>query len=224
MSSDLLRNLIKYIITRVQDEGGYVLRTRLVKLIYLSDVEHFRSTRRRLTDLKWFRYMYGPYAFELPQIARSIGFDLQEEATDFSTGRGVRYSVFGAEHLERFFALPVQAIIDRVIDRWGTEDLDSLLDYVYCYTEPMRDTKLREPLDFNRIVTGLRHEVHPSLDIPQDAIEAIRETASQSPILSRPASSVDVGPGVADALTSLEDAPPLHELAGKARPPRETSE
>jgi CRISPR/Cas system-associated exonuclease Cas4 (RecB family) len=42
-------------------------------------------------------------------------------------------------------------MIERLIDDWGTADLNELLDYVYFETEPMFKVELRQKLDFSKV-------------------------------------------------------------------------
>lgn len=60
-----LSAIIAYIVARARDRQITLNRTRLVKLLYLLDVERIRSQREAITGLNWVFFHYGPYAFEL---------------------------------------------------------------------------------------------------------------------------------------------------------------
>ena len=185
MPQDFLSNLIRYIVAEVQDANGIVFRTRLVKLLYLCDIEYYRSTRERLTDLEWKRYKFGPYAFELPEKTRRIGLDLGEEEVDFATGRGVKYEVYNVPDPDKWLTFSQKQIVDRVIKQWGNEDLNALLDYVYCDTEPMLGAQYRETLDFRKITRGMRRAVSDTLDLSASDKEAVRQLIDKHGIISR---------------------------------------
>ena len=72
-------DLVSYVVQRVQEREGELSKTKLVKLLYLIDVEHYRRFRKTLTDLTWYFYHYGPYAFELESVLRNMPFGFDEE-------------------------------------------------------------------------------------------------------------------------------------------------
>ena len=71
--------LIHYIVDRVNEQGGSVGRTALMKLVYLVDVEHYRQYGKQATGLKWRFHHYGPYADELQADVLSLGLDADED-------------------------------------------------------------------------------------------------------------------------------------------------
>ncbi|MCL6450559.1 MAG: SocA family protein [Acetobacteraceae bacterium] len=48
-------------------------RTELVKLVYLTDVQHYKVCGRSLTGLTFRRGLYGPYCEEIPRAIRALG-------------------------------------------------------------------------------------------------------------------------------------------------------
>ena len=57
--------------------------TRLVKLMYLAEVEYFRQERERLTNLEWRFYLYGPY----PPSLKSVLGEPEIETSEWKTGK-----------------------------------------------------------------------------------------------------------------------------------------
>jgi len=150
----MLRDLIKYIVWRVEEEGGILGVTRLVKLLYLIDVEYYRRHRRLLTELKWIFYYYGPYALEIPDILRSLELEIPQEEKTIGNGRSLhRLKIERTLEVDigTLFSAPDVLLIDRVVKRWTIEDLNVLLSYVYFDTEPMEDVLLGKPLNFDSI-------------------------------------------------------------------------
>jgi hypothetical protein len=214
MATEFLGNLIRYIVSEVQNAGGVIFRTRLVKLLYLCDVEYYRSRRQRITELDWKRYLYGPYAFELPEITKRMGLDLGEEELDFSTGRGIRYEVYDIPNPDNWLDPAKRLVVDRVIRRWGNEDLDLLLDYVYCDTEPMKDAQFLQPLDFRRITYGMRYSMSDSLDIADKDIEDIRKLIDKYGNVSRKPVSIKL---LEEDKSISGDEPHSPKLVGKVQ-------
>jgi hypothetical protein len=128
-------------------------KTKLVKLLYLIDVEFFRSFSRQLTNIEWIFYHYGPYAFSLEQTFSELDLDIPQE--DVFTASGAKAKIFRLEkHITSDLENSTGAdkiIIDRVIKSWGYSDLNPLLSYVYFHTEPMITAERGESLDFSKI-------------------------------------------------------------------------
>lgn len=174
---DLLKRLILYIVDQIQASEGMTSKIRIVKLLYLIDVAHYRMYGKLLTNLDWIFYRYGPYAFTIDNAIDQLGFVLGEE--EVTTARGhpaYIYRVDEEQSLEDIVAFATQAMIDRTIDRWALEDTRFLLDYVYTDTEPMRSASFGEKLDFSRIQRGF-HTHRPSrhLKLSEEKSSVVQE-------------------------------------------------
>ena len=148
-----LRSVITYITSQLVEMEASFGKTKLVKLLYLIDVEFFRSFSRQLTNLEWIFYHYGPYAFSLDQTFSELDLDIPQE--DVVTTSGAKAKIFRLEkHVKSDLDNSTAAdkiIIVRIIGSWGYSDLNPLLSFVYFYTEPMVTAERGEPLDFSRI-------------------------------------------------------------------------
>jgi hypothetical protein len=124
--------------------------TRLVKLLYLLDVEHCRRFGQRLTGLDWVFYHYGPYAFELETILGKSS--MEREEIPLTGGKVIKRlkSMEGCPEPERL-DYKAEGIISALLREWGTADLRELLDYVYFETEPMLNAKRADRLDFTSV-------------------------------------------------------------------------
>ena len=148
-----LNDLIGYVVREAQDRGFRLLKTQLVKLLYLADVEALRSGLPRVTEVRWVFYKYGPYAAEVDRTLKElVGTELQE--TEGISARGRIYHTYkseAAEDYEAGLAPWEKAILGRVLDRWLGEDLNRLLDHVYFETEPMLEAEWGKPLDLSLV-------------------------------------------------------------------------
>src|SRR5882724_4327514 len=61
-------DLVQAILSRAREREGYVTKTKLVKYLYLFDVEHFRRTGRTFTGFSWLFHLYGPWAREFEDL------------------------------------------------------------------------------------------------------------------------------------------------------------
>jgi hypothetical protein len=112
------------------------LKTRLVKLLYLAEVEYHRRTGKRLTALDWRFHHFGPYAAALSDQLGNPNVDT------------LAWSIIPRQKIEDHDA---QIAIAEVVHEWGDADLNALLDYVYFETEPMQGSKRGETLDFSLV-------------------------------------------------------------------------
>ncbi len=124
--------------------------TRLVKLLYLGDIEwRRRHEGEPLTDLDWRFLHFGPYANELADLLGSPDIELEE----ISGGKQTKRFTFSDEELDRR-ELPeeIARIFGRLLEKWGTVDLNQLLDYVYFDTPPMENATRGAALDFSTLM------------------------------------------------------------------------
>lgn len=182
MTDLLLRNLITYLITELRDADFGFGKTKLVKLLYLVDVAHYRSRRRQLTGLSWIFHHYGPYAFEIDAALKSLMFDIPQERADIGSGREA--IVFRPPYRLQAQMKPdalyeAKPLVDRVLGEWGAADLNELLDFVYFDTEPMASAQRGKPLDFSlippRTIQRSREEGYTASALSVEAQERLRQ-------------------------------------------------
>jgi hypothetical protein len=141
-----LRSLIAYIVAQARDRGITLNRTKLVKLLYLIDVERVRGRREPLTGLEWVFFHYGPYAFELINTLEAMeGTELVASAWRDSM---LYRAAPGAPDSDDWNAA-TKSTVDRILDRWAPLDLNDLLDYVYFHTGPMVNAERGQRLDMS---------------------------------------------------------------------------
>lgn len=141
-----LRSLIAYLVGRARERSITLTQTKLVKLLYLIDVERAASRRDPLTGLRWVFFHYGPYALELPETLNAMeGTEIVTKQWKNSTlYRAAPYAPDGEDWVSS-----TRRTVDRVIERFAPMNLNDLLDHVYFHTGPMIDAKRGEPLDLS---------------------------------------------------------------------------
>jgi hypothetical protein len=178
MVTPALRSLITYLISELTDMGSSFGKTKLVKLIYIIDVENYRRRSRTLSGLTWLFYHYGPCSFEIDTALAQLSLDIPQEEVTTQAGRtavAFRPSKDLHSGLDPSISRAEKLVIDRVLHEWGTVELNPLLDYVYFYTEPMKDAQRGDLLDFFKIQrisprTQPRHDIAP----PKDKLDDLR--------------------------------------------------
>lgn len=149
-----LSSLITYVVSQLADMGASFGKTKLVKLLYLIDVENYRMRSRKLSGLDWLFYHYGPYAVGIDRALKQLDLDIPQE--EVLTAGGRKAIVFKpsraveAESEDRISGAD-KVVVDRVLKEWGLEELNPILSHVYFHTEPMKDAQRGEVLDFAKI-------------------------------------------------------------------------
>lgn len=146
--------LIPAILTYARSQGGSTTKTKLLKLLYLFDIEAFRQSRTTFTGFSWIFYKYGPWAPEydplLEQLQTSNLIALHVGSkTDLDT---VFIDAVQPVQLSAAFPVAIEEILARrIIEAWAERPTGELLDYVYFHTAPMRDAQRGKPLDFDAV-------------------------------------------------------------------------
>ena len=123
--------------------------TRLVKLLYLADVEWRRIHEGEpIANLTWKFLHFGPYANELADLLGGP----ETEVKELEHGKEGRRFNFADQGGEATLPDEVVSLVRRLVNKWGDAPLNKLLDHVYFDTEPMENAKRYELLDFSGLV------------------------------------------------------------------------
>jgi hypothetical protein len=154
-----LPSMIAYIVARAREQQITLNRTKLVKLLYLIDVECVRARRETVTGLDWVFYHYGPYAFELIDTLEAMEGSalIAQKWHDTVLYRSAPDGPDGEDWLTG-----TRRTVDTVISRYASLDLNELLDYVYFHTGPMADAQRGCLLDMSRA----RADTTPRRSVP----------------------------------------------------------
>lgn len=148
MKRDLVRKLLLYIIDQLQDMEAQISTIRLVKLLYLIDLDHYIRHKKTLTEIDWVYYHYGPYFFALDDILRSASIDLDAREVETTSGKGFTFRIFDEQDISKLVEYATEQQINRIIKKWALEDTTAILEFVYN-TPPIKSGTRGTPLDFN---------------------------------------------------------------------------
>ncbi len=146
--------LMAAVVTSVVEQGSYVTKTKLLKLLYIFDVEFYRVHRQTFTGFSWKFYHLGPWAAEFDptldeMVARSALIQQRSSSSEFETlffkpaERVLPDAPFGS--------VKDEYILRGVLKKWGARSTGEILDYVYFQTAPMETAIRNAPLDFSVI-------------------------------------------------------------------------
>ncbi len=150
------RDLILAILTRIEEVEGTANKTKLLKLLYLADIEHFRATGETLTGFDWIYYLYGPWTAEYDDLLKQLEAEGAVRLEQW-VGAGVEGErIYTSERasLEKVIRSADEFFrTRRQVETWADRGVPRLLDYVYFETEPMQDAVKMQRLDFGKVST-----------------------------------------------------------------------
>jgi len=221
MREEVVKAAILYLLKVADEERTSFGKVRLMKFLYLLDVEHYRYYGERCTGLEWVFYKYGPFAFELEDFLIKI--KVKNEEIPLEKGKTLKKLKFDFDLQDEGNKPPFKCkgILDNLFKEWGSADLNQLLDYVYFGTEPMIDVQLHKRLDFTKVIPYKRAQ---TITISPATKRKLRKLCSRMrksldqievPPHPRPTSAQDL------KITSIwdkEDTADLGHLKGIVRP------
>lgn len=150
------KQLIPAIASYVKEREAYLSKTKLLKLLYLFDVEYYRIHRQTFTGFQWKFFHLGPWTNEfdplLEELERSGVLIAQPSPRPEYDSRN--YVTTEYHDIDGLFANNRdEAALKSILSRWAERPLGEILDYVYFRTEPMEHGIRNVPLDFSVIPT-----------------------------------------------------------------------
>jgi hypothetical protein len=156
--SNPLAELILTVVSYVTERGGYITKTKLLKLLYLFDVEFYRAHGKTFTSFQWKYFHLGPWTREFDPlledlVAKGSITEQLVEKPDFDA-KFLRANESGSL-TKTFGDYKDELVLRNLLDLWGPSPTSEILDYVYFRTEPMEHGIRNEPLDFSRVLQQL---------------------------------------------------------------------
>jgi hypothetical protein len=150
------QELVQYITWMASEREEMLSPIRLVKFLYLADLYHARRNQgKTLTGWRWKFVHYGPFCHEALQAievaieAGMISAIPCESA--FDDEQHFLYKAAAEKEPEISLRLPLYVIapLQGAVRKWAG-DTYGLLDHVYFETEPMKNVKPGDVLDFEK--------------------------------------------------------------------------
>ena len=141
------KNLLIDLIIKYKKKYEKLLsKTKLLKLAYLVELFYYRKHLKRLTDVDWIYFKFGPWFKGYDEI-------LNEEP--FSIKQSEEYNLIEVElgkYREPKLDISENEMINKVTFEFGHLDLNDILDFIYFETEPMIEAEHRgEKLSFENV-------------------------------------------------------------------------
>jgi len=140
-----IKDIFLALIDTIKSNNLNVGKIKFVKLLYLLEWRYAQLNNARLTDLDWKFWHYGPYPMDFESVLEKEGikppkFQLDDER-DF-------YNFLHASVSDYAVSPPVINMIGNIIQEWGSQDTNKLLDYVYFRTDPMVNIRREQDINF----------------------------------------------------------------------------
>jgi hypothetical protein len=149
-----LKDFIAAVVGYMTQRGWYVTRTKLLKVLYLFDVEYFRHHRKIFTGFTWKFFHLGPWTAEYsPLVQTLVDCGFLEETTSNTQEYDARFlrSRLATDFDKLLGNYKDGFTVRSVLDTWGPRTTGEILDHVYFHTEPMNEAIRHEKLDFQKI-------------------------------------------------------------------------
>lgn len=125
-------------------------RTKLMKLLFLADVESYKTRGRSLTGETYLSYDHGPWTRGLYRALESAPeIDERMSVTRFGDAK-YAYRSAAEEYVRTHLTQEDVRVLDHVVERWGNRQLRSILDHVYS-SPPYAGTPFGVEVDFSRL-------------------------------------------------------------------------
>jgi hypothetical protein len=148
--------LIPAILTYIREKNGVATKTKLLKILYLLDIEAYRESRSTLTGFGWKFYLYGPWAIEYEELLSDLdtsGVIALRAGTQTDLDTVFINSTESVPLAKAFPNVRQEFRARRIIDAWAERPTGELVDYVYFHTAPMRDAHRDDSLNFESVLT-----------------------------------------------------------------------
>lgn len=213
-----VKKLIPAIGTYVKDKGTNLSKTKLLKLLYLFDVEYYRLHQQTFTGFQWRFFHLGPWTNEIDPLLDELVRSGELEPRQYST---LEYDSCNYEPAEEtdigslFASVRDEGILKRVLSTWAERSVGEILDYVYFHTEPMEHGIRNAPLDFSLISTlPPERYTRSSSGTPPAEVARLRKAIQekQAALQNQQTSKFEFTPPTYDeeffrALSKLDEAP-----------------
>lgn len=141
-------NLAQTLYSRCLENDLKPDKLQFTKLLYLIDYCRYSLKGEKVTDIQWIFYHYGPWAYEMPNIMDGVmeryPFGWEDRSEEYG-GHMPRFDP--AEKLER----SIEVLISKVVNAFRLKDTNTIIEWCYKQTEPMRAATRGDVLDFSTI-------------------------------------------------------------------------
>ncbi len=158
-----LRDVIRYFVQNYPYSDD-LTKTRLTKMVYLTDWFSAQQNKRTVTDIVWFFDHYGPYVTDVIDCASR---DKELKVKSSSTVYGTPKTLIATKHPEASIDIPSlndddERLMQKVIDETKNFSWTKFIDYVYS-TWPFVTQQRYSELDLVKLAREEEEEIEAFL-------------------------------------------------------------
>jgi len=208
-----LKDLVIAIVSGVLESGSKVSKTKLLKLLYLFDIEWYRTHQQTFTGFDWQFYLLGPWTDEYdPALDKFEGNGIDREKSKDAYGTEFISTPDTVRPRDLFATREEEIILEDIVRTWAKVPTEEILNHIYFRTEPMDEAVRYEKLDFTKVATtpprkyrrtksGLsKEQLNAIRSKVAEGLEKVRERERNLPRFDPP----DYGESFLDAMEELE--------------------
>lgn len=155
----------------------YISKTKLIKILYIIDLFHYRKENNQLTEIEWVYYKFGPYAFDYDDRLRASKVETLEEDKEENHDAVLIKPLDDQaiyEQLQEKISFDAKTLVRNVLSDFSKYELSEILEYIYFETEPMLNASCRgEKLDFRYCRPGRDYKT-VNFEIDRDLLRSIK--------------------------------------------------
>src|SRR5947199_7584672 len=128
-----LKELLTAIVSRVTEQGGSVSKTKLLKLLYLFDIEWYRTHRETFSGFNWHFSLLGPWEDEYyPTLDKyEANGSLEKKAVKDEYGTEFITTHENPRLRDLFATRQEEIILEDLIRTWAKVPTEEILDHIY---------------------------------------------------------------------------------------------
>lgn len=153
---EILKNLVVYFTFNVSN----LTPTKLVKLIYLADVYHYKKHRCTISEVPFFNFHYGPWHQIIEMVVQEECGELVEVDT-IQTRKGDVIRIHKPKVEETSIKLPKSEMfetLDEVVKDWGKIPLKKIVNHIKN-TVPYIESEKGQFIDFMLVDSEFRKSI-----------------------------------------------------------------
>ena len=175
--------VLQNIITHLCFKTNPLSSIKLMKMVYLVDVYHYRLFNRRATNIPFIHYFYGVYSSKIEETLNEL-YEKEILKEKVVTTQKQYKAVIPTPQIQKtFVSLPktILEALDEVIEDWGKASSDEIVKFTK-ETLPFLNTSFGEEIDFSRIDPVVEYAKEQGISEEEAATEDI---ISDKPLLSQ---------------------------------------
>lgn len=139
--TEKIKKIILLLLNRLNEN---ITRTKIVKLLFLLDYVNYVNNGKKITNISYDYYYYGPYSRKIIDVIDDMkNENLLSESEHFNSNGNVYYiysTNSETQNPEQLLDSDETNTFEEVVKKYGHLSLKQLLEYVYS-TPPIRDNR-----------------------------------------------------------------------------------